>query len=84
MCGVSLPPPQPMVGHSMEVEQRLFFALRDTPEYPSSEMLIDLFGRFGDLVNANRLKGKRCGYVRYGSLASAERAIQGSAVCRVC
>ena len=76
VCSVNLPPPKPVLPLETEVAQRLFFVICDTDEYAYPEMVTDLFCRFGDLINAHCLKGKRCGYARFASLTSAEHCIR--------
>lgn len=75
-CSVRLPPPQDVVTHDVDVKQRLFFVLRDSYDHPQPEMITDLFCRFGNLVNAHCLSGKKCGYARYSSIESAEKCIK--------
>ena len=75
-CSVRLPPPQDIVTHDVDVKQRLFFVLRDSYDHPQPEMITDLFCRFGNLVNAHCLSGKKCGYARYSSIESAEKCIK--------
>jgi hypothetical protein len=38
--------------------------------------LRDVFGRFGNLIDVYMLSGKICGYAKYASKESAERAMQ--------
>ena len=75
-CSVRLPPPEDVQVHDVDVKQRLFFVVRDSYDHPQPEMITDLFCRFGNLVNAHCLSGKKCGYARYSSVESAEKCIK--------
>jgi len=77
ICSAVLPSPKETISQDADVEQRLFFIIREcTERVILPEMITDLFCRFGELINAHVMKGKRCGYARYGSAVSAEHCIQ--------
>lgn len=82
-CSVKLPAPEPLASIDSVVEQRLFIVC--TPVPPELHVLKDVFGRFGNLVDVYILMGKTCGYVKYSSKESAEKAmatLHGQEVCR--
>ena len=41
-----------------------------------TNVLMDLFGRFGNLIDVHLLSGKNYGYVKYASKESAEQAVK--------
>lgn len=75
-CSAHLPPSLPVLSPDHEVKQRLFFVIRDCNDHTAPELVTDLFCRFGNLINAHTLKGKKCGYARYASVESAEQCIK--------
>ncbi len=81
-CSVKLPPPQPLAAMDSAVAERLFIVC--TPVPPQLYALKDVFGRFGNLIDIYLLNGKTCGYAKYASKESADRAIvalHGQEVC---
>jgi hypothetical protein len=81
-CSVKLPPPQPLAPTDSPVAERLFIVC--TPYHPLIYILKDVFGRFGNLIDIYLLAGKTCGYVKYASKESAEKAVStlhGQEVC---
>ena len=76
MCSVPLPPAQPLV-RDMEVEERLFVVFKECrTDSPPQNILNDVFGRFGNLIEVYCLKGKRCGYAKYANKESARQAME--------
>jgi len=81
-CSVKLPPPQPLAAMDSAVEERLFIVC--TPIPPQPYALKDVFGRFGGLIDVYMLHGKTCGYAKYASKESADRAVSalhGQEIC---
>jgi len=81
-CSVKLPPPQPLAPTDSPVAERLFIVC--TPYNPVIYILKDVFGRFGNLIDIYLLAGKTCGYAKYASKESAEKAVSalhGQEVC---
>lgn len=81
-CSVKLPPPQPLAPTDSPVAERLFIVC--TPYHPVIYILKDVFGRFGQLIDIYLLAGKTCGYAKYASKESAEKAVaalHGQEVC---
>jgi len=80
-CSVQLPPAQVTV-KTDEVAERLFIVCQPTP--PPSHVLIDVFSRFGDLIDVFTLKNKNFGYAKFASVEGAEKAmaaLHGAEVC---
>jgi len=77
MFSGELPPSQPMASSGAQCQERLFFVCKDSRDNPPAHILTDVFGRFGNLIEAYLMKGKKCGYAKYASKESAQRAIQG-------
>lgn len=75
VCSAKLPPKESTVASNMRCEERLFFVLRDARDCPDPDIITDVFCRFGNLIDAACLRGKKCGYARYASKESAARAI---------
>ena len=76
MCSVSLPPAQPLVRDS-ECVERLFVVFKECrTDSPPQNILNDVFGRFGNLIEVYCLKGKRCGYAKYANKDSAKQAME--------
>lgn len=74
-CSVSLPPAKPLVsGDVNECAERLFVVCQPSP--PPPNVLVDIFSRFGDLIDVFMLKNKNFGYAKYASADAAEKAIQ--------
>jgi RNA recognition motif-containing protein len=81
-CSVKLPSPQPLAAMDSVVSERLFIVC--TPIPPQLYALKDVFGRFGSLIDIYMLNGKTCGYAKYGSKESADRAVtalHGQEIC---
>jgi len=77
MFSGELPAPQPLASSGTQCEERLFFVCKNSRDNPPAHILTDVFGRFGNLIEAYLMKGKKCGYAKYASKESAQRAIQG-------
>ena len=76
MCSVSLPPVQPLV-RDAECVERLFVVFKECrTDSPPQNILNDVFGRFGNLIEVYCLKGKRCGYAKYANKESARAAME--------
>jgi len=74
-CSVSLPPAQPLANSDThECAERLFVVCHPSP--PPPNVLIDVFSRFGDLIDVFMLKNKNFGYAKFANVAAAEKAIQ--------
>jgi len=74
-----LPPPQPILRGNPPPPsaERLFVVFKDCRgEVPAQQILNDVFSRFGNMINVYMLKGKKCGYVKYGTKESAQQAIE--------
>jgi len=81
-CSVKLPAPQPLAPTDSPVAERLFIVC--TPYNPVIYILKDVFGRFGSLIDIYLLPGKTCGYAKYASKESAEKAVaalHGQEIC---
>jgi len=77
MFSGELPPSQPMAPSGTECKERLFFVCKDSRDNPPPHILTDVFGRFGNLIEAYLMKGKKCGYAKYATKESAQMAIEG-------
>jgi len=80
-CNVDLPPAKPTV-KSDEVAERLFIVCQPAP--PPPNVLVDVFSRFGDLIDVFTLRDKNFGYAKFASVESAEKAMEvlhGAEVC---
>jgi RNA recognition motif-containing protein len=77
MFSGELPPPQPLASSGTQCEERLFFVCKNSRDNPPPHILTDVFSRFGNLIEAYLMKGKKCGYAKYASKESAQRAIMG-------
>lgn len=74
-CSVSLPPAKSLASaETNECAERLFVVCQPSP--PPSNVLIDVFSRFGDLIDVFMLKNKNFGYAKFASTGAAEKAIQ--------
>jgi len=80
-CNVELPPTQPRV-KTDEVAERLFIVCQPTP--PPDHALLDVFSRFGDLIDVFTLKNKNFGYAKYASVEAAEKAMKALHGAEVC
>merc|ERR1719219_2854339 len=78
MFSGSLPPAQPILQSSTPCVERLFVVFINDcrGDLPSQHILVDVFSRFGSLIDVYMLKGKKCGYVKYGTRESAQKAIE--------
>merc|ERR1719470_1686 len=80
-CNVDLPPAQPIV-KTDDVAERLFIVCQPAP--PPPNVLVDVFSRFGDLIDVFTLRDKNFGYAKFASVESAEKAMEvlhGAEVC---
>jgi hypothetical protein len=71
-----LPPLQPMASIDADVVKRCFIVCG--PPVPSIYAMKDAFCRFGNLIDVYMLPGKNCGYAKYASVESANKAIEVS------
>ncbi|XP_008556450.1 RNA-binding protein 45 [Microplitis demolitor] len=79
---MKLPPVQPMASIDADVEKRCFIVCG--PPVPPIYAMKDAFCRFGNLIDVYMLPGKNCGYAKYASVESANRAIEtlhGQEIC---
>ena len=77
MFSGSLPPVQPMADSGAECAERLFVVFKECrTDVPPQNILNDVFGRFGNLIEVFCLNGKKCGYARYAEKASAQKAME--------
>lgn len=102
VCSVSLPAPIPLAEHGSSCVQRCFIvcvqkvtsvALKRKPLFSivisqalTSNILSNVFSRFGSLIEVYMLPNKNCGYAKYANANSAQKAIQtlnGAEVCGV-
>ncbi|XP_011495390.1 PREDICTED: RNA-binding protein 45 isoform X2 [Ceratosolen solmsi marchali] len=77
-----LPPLQPMASIDADVAKRCFIVCG--PPVPSIYAMKDAFCRFGNLIDVYMLPGKNCGYAKYASVDSANKAIEalhGQEIC---
>lgn len=80
-CSVELPDPQPIV-KTDEVAERLFIVCAPAP--PPQSALVDVFSRFGDLIDVYTLKNKNFGYAKFSSSEGAAKAMEvlhGAEIC---
>ncbi|XP_012280872.1 RNA-binding protein 45 [Orussus abietinus] len=80
--GIKLPPVQPMASIDAEVAKRCFIVCG--PPVPPIYAMKDAFSRFGNLIDVYMLPGKNCGYAKYASVESANKAIEvlhGQEIC---
>lgn len=81
-CNVALPPPQPMASPGSTVARRCFIVGKPHP--PPKDVLMDIFRRFGDLIEVSTFPNKTFGFVKYASMKAAQEAINtlnGASVC---
>jgi RNA recognition motif-containing protein len=81
-CNIPLPDRQPLAPSDSEVVERLFIVA--TPEAFPTSFLEDCFCRFGNMIGAFFMPGKKYGYVKYASAESAHRAVDimhGQMIC---
>ncbi|XP_063988572.1 RNA-binding protein 45 isoform X3 [Diachasmimorpha longicaudata] len=79
---LKLPPVLPMASIDAEVEKRCFIVCG--PPVPPIYAMKDAFCRFGNLIDVYMLPGKNCGYAKYASVESANKAIEvlhGQEIC---
>ena len=76
VCSAKLPDRQPILAENTRCEERLFFVLKDARDIPNPEIITDVFCRFGNLIDAVCLRGKKCGYARFGNKASADAVMR--------
>ncbi|XP_058800716.1 RNA-binding protein 45 isoform X2 [Phymastichus coffea] len=75
-------PLQPMANIDAEVAKRCFIVCG--PPVPPIYAMKDAFCRFGNLIDVYMLPGKNCGYAKYASVESANKAIEtlhGQEIC---
>jgi len=80
VCSAKLPERQPCLAENTRCDERLFFVLKAAHDVPNPAVITDVFCRFGNLIDAVCIRGKKCGYARYGnkeSAANAMRALDG-------
>lgn len=79
---LKLPPSQPMASIDADVAKRCFIVCG--PPVPPILAMKDAFCRFGNLIDVYMLPGKNCGYAKYASVESANKAIEnlhGQEIC---
>jgi hypothetical protein len=69
-CSVNLPPIQPL-SKETNVAQRCFIVL--SPNTLPTNLLKQVFCRFGNLIDVYLLSNRNCGYVKYSSIESAKQ-----------
>lgn len=69
-CSVNLPPIQPL-SKETNVAQRCFIVL--SPNTLPTNLLKQVFCRFGNLIDVFLLSNRNCGYVKYSSVESAKQ-----------
>lgn len=75
MFSGELPPSQPVAPSGSECAERLFFVCKNSRDNPPPHIITDVFGRFGNLIEAYLMKGKKCGYAKYATVESAQKAM---------
>lgn len=83
-CSVALPAPAPLAKSTDECVSRCFVVC--VPKALPTKMLINIFSRFGDLLDVYLLQNKNCGYAKYTSESAAAKAIEvlhGAEICGV-
>lgn len=73
-CSVNLPPIQPL-SKETNVAQRCFIVL--SPNTLPTNVLKQVFCRFGHLIDVYLLSNRNCGYVKYSSVESAKQVCIG-------
>jgi hypothetical protein len=73
-CSVKLPAPQPFAHPDSETAERLFIVC--SPHPPPINVLKDVFCRFGHLIEIYIMGRKTCGYAKYSSKESANKAVE--------
>jgi len=76
VCSAKLPSKQCVLPSNVRCEERLFFVLKDARHMPNPAIITDVFSRFGNLIDAACIRGKKCGYARYGDRKSANQALK--------
>ncbi|XP_046742075.1 RNA-binding protein 45 [Diprion similis] len=79
---IKLPPVEPMASIDAEIAKRCFIVCG--PPVPPIYAMKDAFCRFGNLIDVYMLPGKNCGYAKYASAESADKAIKtlhGQEIC---
>jgi len=74
-CSANLPGRAKMLPAATPRLVSLWFLLPDLDTLPDPDIVTDAFCRFGNLIDATCLRGKKCGYANYGSRQSASAAI---------
>lgn len=81
---MSLPAPKPLADSGSSCVQRCFIVC--VQKALPSNILSNVFSRFGSLLDVYMLPNKNCGYAKYANVNSAQNAIQklnGAEVCGV-
>ncbi|XP_013416230.1 RNA-binding protein 45 [Lingula anatina] len=73
-CSAKLPAKQPLILESTPVAKRLFIVSQ--PDPLPDFIITDLFSRFGNLIDAYMMRGRTCGFAKYGSEESANEAMR--------
>lgn len=84
VCSVSLPAPMPLAEPGSSCVQRCFIVC--VQKALPSNILSNVFSRFGNLIDVYMLPNKNCGYAKYANANSAQNAIQtlnGAEICGV-
>lgn len=79
---VSLPGVKPLAPKDSPVKERLFIVI--APETVPDHVLEDCFCRFGNMISAYFMPGRKYGYVKYADAESARKAIEclhGQTIC---
>ncbi|XP_015600208.1 RNA-binding protein 45 isoform X2 [Cephus cinctus] len=79
---IKLPNVQPMASIDADVAKRCFIVCG--PPVPPIYAMKDAFCRFGNLIDVYMLPGKNCGYAKYATVESANKAIEvlhGQEIC---
>lgn len=70
---VTLPPPQKLAPSDSKSKERLFVVF--TPTVLPLDVLEDVFGRFGSLIDVHLVPGRKVGYMKYAEKQSADDAM---------
>jgi len=75
VCSANLPDRKEVLPQNTRRAERLFFALKNAQDAPKTSMLIDVFCRFGNLIEVYLIRGKKCGYANYATTESAAACV---------